>query len=249
MIISNLEYHNYMKIIVLILIIVSSIFGNSYQVYASERYARIENSSIIYSQADENTPICIAEKSYFVQILNDMDDKLKVYYNGISGYIKKNDVKEITSIPNTPYPSNIKLIVGSPCNLRNSPTTKDDSNNIIASLKSGENDIEFVGRIFSDEAIDFGGTTWFLVKYQGKYGYVYNKYLKSTPLIIENTEKISYLSSEPVDIQNPITHTPSLILIIIMAIPLLFILIILYLPSKQIKKTKKQKPIKIIHKY
>lgn len=238
-----------MKIIVLILIIVSSLFSNKYHVYASERYARIENSSIIYSQADESTPICIAEKSYFVQILSDFDDKLKVYYNGISGYIKKNDVKEITSIPNTPYPNNIKLIVGSQCNLRNSPTTKDDSNNIITTLKSGENNIEFVGRIFSDEAIDFGGTTWYLVKYQDNYGYIYNKYLKSTPLIIENTEKISYLTTEPVTIQNPITHTPSLLLIIIMAIPLLFILIILYLPNKHYKKAKKQKPIKIIHKY
>lgn len=239
-----------MKILIIIYLMVCNILNVSTScVYSSTRYARIENASNIYSSNEENKILCMAEKTYFVQIINEIDNMYKVNYNGISGYINKNDVKEITSTPFTPYPSNIKLIIGSDCNFRSSPTTKSQTNNILATLKSGEENIEFIGRIYSDEAIDFGGTTWYFVKYLGEYGYIYNKYVKSITPIYENTEKVTYLQNSSPDIPNPITHTPSILIMIIMAIPLLLILLILYLPRKFKSKNKKVKQPKIIDKY
>lgn len=239
-----------MKIFIVILLFFCSINFNKLDVYATTRYARIEVPSNLYSDSNEKSNIiCIAEKTYFVQILHETENMYKVQYNGISGYIKKNDVKEITSAPSTPYPNNIKIKVGSTCNFRSTPTSKSQINNIISTISAGETNIEFIGRIFSDEAIDFGGNTWYFVQYMGEYGYIYNQYVSSITPIFENTESVTYLEETNNVLQNPITHTPSLLIIIVMSIPLLFILLILYLPRKSKKKPKKQKQIKIIDKY
>lgn len=239
-----------MKIFILVLLLCCSLNFNKDNVYASAKYARIENVCNLYSNSSDNSQvICIAEKTYFVQILNEIDNMYKVNYNGVSGYVNKNDVKEITSTPSTPYPQNIKLKIGSNCNFRSSPTAKSNTNNVLSTISAGETNIEFIGRIFADEAIDFGGNTWYYVKYLGDYGYIYNQYVQSITPIYENTESFSYIQETHNDIQNPITHTPSLMLIIIMFIPLLIILLILYLPRKFKQKQKKQKEIKIIDKY
>lgn len=239
-----------MKIFILFLLLCFSLNFNNYNVYANTRFARVENATNLYSNSSNNSSvICIVEKTYFVQILNETDDMYKVNYNGVSGYVNKNDVKEITSTPSTPYPQNIKLKIGSNCNFRSSPTTKTQTNNVLSTISAGETNLEFVGRIFADEAIDFGGNTWYYVKYLGEYGYIYNKYVQSITPIYENTESYSYLQNTTNVIQNPITHTPSLMLIIIMSIPLFAILLILYLPKKFKQKQKKQKQIKIIDKY
>lgn len=242
-----------MKYLFLIIAIFLSLnFGKPQIVFAQEKYARAINSTNLYKLTSDNelgNIICVVEKTYFVQILSETGDLFKVNYNGVSGYVKKNDVKEITSKPSTPYPYNIKLTIGSDCNLRSSPTTKSQVSNILNTLRSGETNLEFVGRVYADEAIDFGGTTWYLVNYLGEYGYVYNKYVKSISPIYENTENVTFASNQDNKIQNPITHTPSLILIIIMSIPLILILFILYLPRRNNKKQKPPKVKKVIDKY
>ena len=83
----------------------------------------------------------------------------------------------------------------------------------------------------------------------GEYGYIYNKYIRSITPIYENTEEVSYASNTNTNIKNPMTHTPSLILVIIMSVPLFAILFILYLPRKFHKKQKRIKSQKIIDKY
>ena len=215
-------------------------------------YARVLTPTNIYrlSSNDETKDIiCIAEKTYFVEILSQMNDYYKVNYNGISGYIKKNDVKEILQIPKTPYPTQINIVIGSDCNLRSTPTTKSSVSNIINVVNSGETNIEFIGRVFSEETIDFGGTTWYYVKFNGEYGYIYNKYVKSITPIYENTEITTFKSESSQIPQNPISHIPSLLLIIIMAVPIIVILLILYLPNKTHKKIKTPKPPKIVDRY
>lgn len=222
------------------------------QVFAESKYARAINSTNLYKLTSNNelgNIICIVEKTYFVQIISETEDLFKVNYNGVFGYVKKNDVKEITNTPNTPYPTNIKLIIGSDCNLRSSPSIKTSTSNIICSLKSEESKIDFIGRIFSEEAIDFGGTTWYYVKYNGEYGYIYNKYIKFITPIYENTEQVNFLKNTDNFNINPLTHTPSLILIIILSIPCLAILLILYLPRKSKIKPKKPKKTKVIDRY
>lgn len=215
-------------------------------------YARVLTpTNILRLSSNDETKdiICIAEKTYFVEILSERDNYYKVNYNGISGHIKKNDVKEILQIPKTPYPTQINIVIGSDCNLRSTPTTKSSVSNIINVVNNGETNIEFVGRVFAEEAIDFGGTTWYYVKFNGEYGYIYNKYVKTITPIYENTELTTFKSEASQTPQNPISHIPSLLLIIIMAVPIIAILFILYLPNRAHKKIKTPKPPKIVDRY
>ena len=230
-----------MKIVFLIILYTLTIFNQeTIPVLAKSNYARAVESTNLYRYNDSDSisnVICIVEKSYFVEILSEYDNFYKVNYNGINGYVKKNEVKPVSNTPSTPFPINIKIIIDSSCNLRSSPTIRSTTNNIITSIRSNESDITFIGRIFSDEAIDFGGTTWYYVNYQGEYGYIYNQYVRSITPIYENTEKSEFVSQTS-ELINPITHTPSLIIIIVMFIPCILILIILYNPRKQHKRIK-----------
>lgn len=242
------------KLLILILIMfINSLFPlNNNFVQAKSKYARANESINLYKYIENNNInniICIVEKTYFVEILSELENYYKVNYNNVFGYVKKNDVALISNTPSTPFPYNIKLTTASDCNLRSSPTIKSTTNNIISTVPKGESNITFIGRIFSDEAIDFGGTTWYYVKYKDNYGYIYNKYIKSITPIYENTEtSIPYTESNETII-NPITHTPSLLIIIILFIPCIIILLILYLPRKFHKKVKVKKIPKTIDKY
>jgi len=222
-------------------------------IHATTKYARIESTTQIYKSTSGNDALdniyCLAEESYFVEIIGDYDDYYRIKYSIINGYIKKTDVKEVSSIPSTPYPQNIKIIIGNNCNLRSSPTTKSDNNNVICTIHKGESDIQFIGRVLGEEAIDFGGSSWYYIKYQDKYGYIYNNYVKSITPIYQNTEQFTYLTGFIEKIDNPITHTPSLIIMILLLIPFVGMLVLMYLPKKIRIKQKQHKTHKIIDKY
>lgn len=241
------------KWIILFFYLIFSVINlfNTRIVNASNKYAQALESTNLYKTSIESDDIsniyCLVEKTYFVKIVADYNDYYKVEYNGITGYVKKNDVKEITNTPFTPYPYNIKITLDSACNLRSSPTVKSQHNNIITTLSSGESNFTFIGRIYSDEAIDFGGTTWYYVNYNGEYGYIYNKYVKSITPIYENTEEVTYKNSTSEPLVNPITNTPTIIIIALLFIPCIIILLILYLPRKN--KLKKIKQVEEIYKY
>ncbi|MBE5735901.1 MAG: hypothetical protein E7356_00885 [Clostridiales bacterium] len=213
-------------------------------VRAKTSFARIEQSTNIYKSPNINNKIdniyCIAEESYFVEILDTLENLYRVNYNGVTGYINKSDVRLITNTPTTPYPCNIDIILGSNCNLRRTPTTQ-GANNIISTIYANTSDITFVGRSFGEEAIDFGGTTWYYVCYQGNYGYIYNNYVKSITPIYTSVEEFEYQTEQLSTTRNPITHTPSLIIIILLTIPLFITILLLYLPKK-IKLHHKSKP-------
>jgi len=222
------------------------------EVYSQSNFARAIEPTNLYKLAENDSitnVLCIVEKSYFIEIISETENYYKAHYNGINGFVKKNEVKKVTSTPSTPFPYNIKIVISSPCNLRSSPTNKSVTNNIITTLQPNESNITFIGRIFSDEAIDFGGTTWYYVNYQGSYGYIYNKYIKSITPIYENIETVSFSNESFHKIVNPITHTPSIVIIIVLFIPCILILIILYIPRKMNKKIKTPKTPKTIDKY
>ena len=224
-------------------------------VFAKTHYARIEQTTNIYRTTSSSNTLdniyCIGEETYFVEILQEYEDMYKVNYNNITGFVKKEDVKEITNTPSTPYPYNIKLNIGTNCNLRSTPTTATNTNNVISTIYANTPDIVFIGRASGEEAIDFGGNTWYYVYYQNNYGYIYNNYVSSITPIYPSIENYTYATNDSNKISNPITHTPSIIIIIILAMPLLGTLLLLYLPQKiKIKSpNKRRKPIKTKENY
>ena len=235
------------------MLIIQLFFSNkNIDVQALNKFARANKSINLYKSINNesiNNIICLVEKSYFVEILYENQDYFNVNYNGINGYVKQSEVQIVSNIPYNPYPQNISLVIQNTCNLRKSPTIQSNTNNVICTVNSGESDFIFIGRIFAEEAIDFGGTTWYYVNYKGNYGYIYNKYVKSITPIIENTEKCVINNENGDKIINPITHTPTLFIIVILFIPCLFILIVLYLPRKINKKIKIKKKQKEIERY
>ena len=135
------------------------------------------------------------------------------------------------------------MTIANNCNFRSSPTTHPSANNIISTIYAGETNINFIGRIFAEESIDFGGTTWYYVSFNGERGYVYNKYIKSiTPLYPNNEETIVIPDNNFTQV-GPLSETNNVIVIILLFIPCIAILFILYLPIKnntrqRVKKTK-----------
>ena len=241
-------------IITIIMILICCTNYSNFQVIADNRYARIEKTTEIfktnYANKNIDNIICLAEESYYVEIIADYDSLYKVNYNGITGYIKKTDIRKVENIPNTPFPNNIKIIMNSNCNLRNSPTTKSSTNNIISTINTNAQDIIFIGRTTGEEAIDFGGTTWYYVNYNGNYGYIYNNYIKSITPIYKNTDKFTYLQEYAIQNENPLSQTSNIIIIIALSIPLFCILFILYIPRKHNQhKKKKHKSLKEIERY
>ena len=241
-------------IIIITLILIYCITPASTIVMANTHYARATESTFLYKLTTSSTNlteiILIVEKIYFVEILSENSSNYKVNYNGQIGYVKKNDVELVSNIPNTPFPNNIQIIICSDCNLRSTPTTKSSTNNIITTLHANEKNIQFIGRIFADEVIDFGGTTWYYIKYNNQYGYIYNKYVKSITPIYENKEESVPVNDLSLNNTNPLTDSPSLIIIILLFIPIIIILFILYLPrEKLLQHNKKSKHKEIKEKY
>lgn len=246
-----------MKIIFISLILAFSIFvkPNFAIISANDfKYARATNGNVnLYKLSTTNDSIdniiCIIEKTYFVEIISESDIDYKVNYNGVTGYVKKDDVVPVSGTPTTPYPVNINLVVGSNCNLRKTPTTKSTASNIVSTIPKGETNIVFIGRVFSEEVIDFGGTTWYYVAYNGEKGYIYNQYLKSASPIYQNLEELPlYENLQNVELK-PLSNANTLAIIILLFIPCIGILVILYLPKGLILNSRKKKEKKIIERY
>lgn len=225
--------------LMLLILISFSLTPTKVNVFASDyKYARAVNGNVnVYKLSTANDSIdnvlCIVEKTYFVEILSETADDYKVNYNGIVGYVKKDDVVLVSGTPTTPFPVGINLVLGSNCNLRSTPTTKSASSNVLSTLNKNESNITFIGRVFAEEVIDFGGNTWYFVIYNGEKGYIYNKYIKSASPIYPNTEEISLYKATEFTSLNPISEPSSVIIIVLLFIPCVAILLILYYPFKK----------------
>lgn len=241
--------------LMLLILISFSIAPTKTNVFASDyKYARAVNGNVnVYKLSTANDSIdnvlCIVEKTYFVEILSETADDYKVNYNGIIGYVKKNDVVLVSGTPSTPFPVGINLVLGSNCNLRSTPTTKSASSNVISTLSKNESDITFIGRVFAEEVIDFGGNTWYFVICNGEKGYIYNKYIKSVSPIYPNTEEISLYKSSEFTSLNPISEPNCVIIIMLLFIPCVAILIILYYPFKRFTRNTNRTCTKEIERY
>lgn len=233
-----------MKLVLLFITILISLYITPVKIEVSAstpKYARAVNGNVnIYKLSTDDISIdnviCIVEKTYFVEIISETANDYKVNYNGITGFVKKNDVVLVSGTPTTPFPVGINLVLGSNCNLRKTPTTKSSTSNVISTLNKNENSITFIGRVFSDEVIDFGGNTWYYVISNGEKGYIYNQYLKSASPIYPNTEELSVYKSNEFTSINPISEPSSIFIITLLFIPCVAILIILYLPIRKFNR-------------
>ncbi|MBO7219392.1 MAG: hypothetical protein J6V40_05410, partial [Clostridia bacterium] len=153
----------------------------------------------------------------------------KEEYNGITGYIDKTNVHQTHFTPINPYPNTVNIITGNICNLRSTPEIK--PLNAIASIPKNSTTLIYIGRIYGEEAIDFGGNTWYYVKYNNMYGYIYNKYIDSISSIFKNTENVP-IDDSFINTIKPLNNDELIVIISILSIPFIIVLCVLYFPTK-----------------
>lgn len=203
-------------------------------------YAQIKNSNTyLYKSAEQGSTTnkwCLIEKSYFVKILNNYNSEFyKVEYNGINGFVRKDEIVLVNEIPLNPYPQNITFSTTSTsCYLRSAPKIKDVTDNTLAVIPSNSTGLKYIGKIIGEEAIDFGGSIWYLTNYNNQLGYVYSGYTTSITPISENIEQVTKFKGNDFSKINPLTNIECLIIIAISLIPCVIILFLLYAPKKSL---------------
>lgn len=203
-------------------------------------FARIKNNnSYLYKSANinENTENkwCLLPETFFVKIINNMNEHFfKVEFADLVGYVKKVDVNLVNETPKNPYPSKTTFTTKSAtsCYLRSSPKISGAISNVVATLPANSNNLEFLGKIIGEEAIDLQGTIWYLTKFNGTYGYIYSYYTNTFITSQINTEQVTLKVSLENTNLNPLTNPESAMLIFIILIPVMLILTLLYKPKK-----------------
>jgi len=231
-----------MKNLLKILVIIAYL-ANTPITYCSNSYARILNSqTYIYKNASEDKNlkniICLLEKTYYVEILMTYDqDFYKVRYNGVTGYVKRSEVKKVSGIPENAHPKNIEMVtINNNCYLRSSPEKRNDNEIII--IPSNCANLQYIGKVYGEQVDDFRDNTWYYVEYQGKYGYIYGEYLKHISNITPNVEQLNYVNTSDFDdIINPLSNGECMIIIFALLAPMLIILYLLFKkPTKKFKE-------------
>ncbi len=215
------------------------------KVNASDKiYAQIKNSNTyLYKSAElsngNNNVICLLEKTYFVEILSKTNEICyKVNYLDLVGYVSCSDVELVNETPMVPFPTNIKFDVYdlNNCYLRSSPEVI--NTNIIITINKGTKSLTYLGKIFGEEVVDFGGNVWYLAKYNDTIGYIYSKYTTNLNAIYPNTEKVTNLYNTFTKTFNPLSNFNCLLIIFLTLIPAVIILYLMYKPNNNFKKVK-----------
>jgi len=209
-------------------------------------YARIVNSTThLYRTPTLNSGVenrwCILQRTFFVRVLNTFNEHFyKVEYMGVIGYVRINEVQLVNETPINPFPSNITFNIrnNTSVNLRHTPRVRPATSNILGVIPMGTTNLEFIGRIIGEEAVDFQGTIWYLTRFNGTLGFVYS-YFSDTfiPEPINNEITTSRLITGNGSL-TPLTNTQNLIYIVAMLIPVGVVLFLLYKPRKTRSKIK-----------
>ncbi len=246
----KISINNLIKLVMtcfVITFLVVEIFNNKHSVFASSKpeFAQIKNSNTYLYKSVEfsstSNKWCLIEKSYFVKILNNYNSEFyKVEYNGITGFVKKEEITLVNETPLVPYPQNITFSTNSTnCYLRSSPTNKEVIDNTLAIIPSNTKNLKYIGKIIGEEAVDFKGSIWYLTNYNGQIGYVYSAYTNSITPIVENKESVSIYTGNTFSKINPLSNVSCIAIIFVTLIPCVAILLLLYIPKKSLNvKTK-----------
>lgn len=224
-----------LNILFIAILLILSFFPKHKEYYSMPEYAQIIESTALYKDEkslENSNIICLLEPTYFVQIISDFNDNLLlVSYHGINGYVQKKSIKFITGSPKIPYPI-LNLTCSNKCNLRSSP--KSDSTTLIPIPTNAE--VKYIGKVYGDSIMDYNGETWYFIEYLGVRGYIYNGYISSLPVVLPNTETVSFFENYDYLSVNPLSNESCIIIISLITIPSIFILILLFKKPKPIKK-------------
>lgn len=230
------------------------VLSNCPDTYCAGNYARIiDNRTYLYKTAstdeDIKNIICIMENTYYVEILLTYDENFyKVNYNGVSGFVLRKSVKKVDGIPDNPYPNNIEMLtINNNIYLRSTPEKTDNNNLTIIPANSAN--LRYIGKVYGEQVDDFRQNIWYMVEYEGKFGYVYGEYFKSVSKIFPNIEQLSYLNNNDFDdIINPLSDRNCALIILILLLPMLIMIFLIY-KKPNIKRNRFKEKVIIVKEY
>jgi hypothetical protein len=160
--------------------------------------------------------------------------------------LKKSKVNFVEEFPKEPYLIGITFDIydiGNVC-LRSTPETIDNDINILCTIKMSTRDLTFYGKCTGEEAIKGLGNVWYYCAYQDEYGslfkgYIYSPLTRNLSAITSSVENLTTVSIDnfmPVDNLLYLNLSTKNILIVITALPTLFILYLFVKPSKITEK-------------
>ena len=211
-------------------------------------YAQVlSNDCYLYKNPDKLSGIFLLEQSYFVKVLEVTDNiYFKVQYLQFDGYVEKSKVSFIEEFPKEPYLVGITFDIydiGNVC-LRDTPETLDDDKNIICTINASTKDLTYYGKCTGEEAIKGLGNIWYYSAYQDEYGnlfrgYIYSPLTRNLSAITSSNETLTLVSVEnfrPVENLLYLNLSTKNILIVLTALPTLFIFYLFVKPTKILDK-------------
>lgn len=207
-------------------------------------YAKIESNDVYFYSQSDKSPLFELPYSYFVKVEKTEESFYKCSYNGLEGYVKKNEVVLMNGTPSTPYvDSYFKVFVTN--YLYEDPT---QTSTIKNSLSTSDK-LKYFGKI-KGQQISSTSNLWYYCSLEKDgqifWGYVFSgisDYLMPIQTNNESFEKVdeSALSSPAYSQVTTLSTRTKILLIVSIALPSAIILYFLIKPSRiQITRSKKQ---------
>ena len=208
-------------------------------------YAQVlTNDCYILNSANKNNRMFLLEQSYFVKIVEDVDNIFyKCHYLEFDGFVEKSKVSFVEEFPQNPYLTGITFDIYDLSNvcLRNSPETLETDENVLCTMKISSKDLTYYGKCTGEEAVTGLGNIWYYCAYQDEYGnlfkgYVYSPFTRNLSAITNSSESLTLVNITnfaPMDSLLYLNLSTKNLLIIITTLPTLAVI---YLFTKQGKK-------------
>ena len=167
-------------------------------------YAQILHAGCyLYKNPIDNTNYSnvyfMLENSYFIELLSDYNDQFyKAKYLDIIGYVKKDQVQCVQGSPKNPYLNNVSFRVYNNISrgMYDKPFMNSNTPTLIVYLPLYCQDLIYYGKVYGESAIEERTNIWYYCKYTitGVCGYVYSDSCDKMTTIVQNSEKLPYLS-------------------------------------------------------
>lgn len=194
-----------MKILLVLLNLICSVFQPIKYVSADTGvYAQILHAGCyLFKNPIDNTNYSnvyfMIENSYFVELLSDYNNEFyKAKYLDTIGYVKKSQVQCVQGAPKTPYLNNISFRVYNNTSraMYDKPFMNSNNPTLIVYLPLYCQDLIYYGKVYGESAIEERTNIWYYCKYTvtGACGYVYSDSCDKMDTILQNSEKLPYIS-------------------------------------------------------
>lgn len=162
------------------------------------RWVRVTKDDVhLYSTSDSSKIMFTLEKSYYVEVLSDIDGMYFVAvmqndtdFPRITGYVRKSEVEICDAVPLAPYYPTQKIVVTSSSaaiKLSPLPSAKTEL------TATNTQQLSYYGKM------DYYGISWYYVYYAGTFGYVETNYVSAVNIPLHPTPLVKEPSFEPTD--------------------------------------------------